>query len=205
MPSMNGDPWRDRLGRLVLPAGLVVGLALVPLRVMGPSLHRIPGDLVDARFNNYVLEHGYRWLTGRDPTFWDAPFFLPEPNVVAYSDCHLGTLPLYAPFRFAGAGRETAFQLWALTLFGLNYLSCAWVLRRLGFGRAAAAAGAYAFAFGLPAVGQISHLQLAPRFLVPPAFWLATQFLHRPSARVAAGLGACLVWQFYFPIYVGYF
>src|SRR5579871_2971771 len=155
--------------RFAIPAGLLLGLALVPLRAMGWNLHRIPGDLVDARFNNYVLEHGHHWLTGRERSFWDAPFFLPEPNVIAYSDCHLGTLPLYALFRFAGADRETAFQLWALAQFALNYLCCAWVLRRFGFGRVAATAGAYVFAFGMPVVGQINHLQLAPRFLVPVA------------------------------------
>src|SRR5437764_739702 len=88
------------VSRLVLPAGLVLGLALVPLRAMGPSLHRVPGDLVDARIN---------------------------------------------------------------------------------------------------------HLQLATRFLVPVAFLLAVRLLHRPSARVAAGLAACLVWQFYCTIYVGFF
>jgi hypothetical protein len=30
---------------------------------------QIPGDLGDARFNMYVLEHGYRWLVHRDSSF----------------------------------------------------------------------------------------------------------------------------------------
>ena len=73
-----------RFPRLALPAGLLVGLALVPLQVMGPSLRRVPGDLVDARFNNYVLEHGYRWLTGREAQ-------LPSPADGIY----LGLLSFY--------------------------------------------------------------------------------------------------------------
>jgi hypothetical protein len=42
--------------------------------------NQIPGDLGDSRFNMYVLEHGYRWLTGLDASFWSAPFFYPFTN-----------------------------------------------------------------------------------------------------------------------------
>ena len=44
-----------------------VGLAFV----VGPSVidGRIPGDIGDARFNSYVLEHFFRWITGQAPSF----------------------------------------------------------------------------------------------------------------------------------------
>ena len=70
----------------------------------------------------YVLEDGYRWLTGLDKSFWSAPFFYPAPNVIAYSDNHLGSLLFYSAFRLLGQGRETAFQLWVVTIFTLNYI-----------------------------------------------------------------------------------
>jgi hypothetical protein len=83
---------------------------------------QIVGDLGDSRFNMYVLEDGYRWLTGLDKSFWSAPFFYPAPNVIAYSDNHLGSLLFYSAFRLLGQGRETAFQLWVVTIFTLNYI-----------------------------------------------------------------------------------
>ena len=63
-----------------LAAVLLGGLYLVPIRAMGPCLTENPGDLIDGRFNNYVLEHGWLVLTGRQPSFWDAPFFYPSPG-----------------------------------------------------------------------------------------------------------------------------
>jgi hypothetical protein len=156
-----------RWGALFAAAVLAAGMALVPLHSTGISLTKLPGDEIDSHFNLYVLEHGWLWLTGKQPRFWDAPFFHPQPNVIAYSDSHLGTLPLYAVFRFVGFDRETAFQWWFLTLFVLNYLACSWVLWRWQGNWAGAAAGAYLFTFGVPVVMQIGHVQLIPRFLVP--------------------------------------
>ena len=39
----------------------------------------IPGDLVDARFNMYILEHGYRWLLRLDNPSGILRFFTPHP------------------------------------------------------------------------------------------------------------------------------
>ena len=66
----------------------------------------IPGGLSDSRFNMYVLEHGYRWLTRLDKSFWTAPFFYPTPNTIAYSDNHLGSFLFYSGFRILGSSRE---------------------------------------------------------------------------------------------------
>jgi hypothetical protein len=185
-------------------AVLLAGLYLVPLRAVGSDFSRIPGTL-DSRFNNYVLEHGWRWLTGRDPSFWDAPFYYPQPGVTAYSDAHLGTLPLYGLLRAAGLDRETAFQGWFLAFFPLNFLACYWALRRLPVRPLGAAAGAYHFAFGLPVVGQFEHLQLLPRFPAPVALYFAARACDRGGARAWAGLAAAVVAQFYAAIYLGYF
>jgi hypothetical protein len=109
-------------GFLVVVALFLLGMALVPLSVTGFDLSRMPGDEGDGYFNACVLEHGWQWLSGQQSHFWDAPFYYPQPNVIAYSDCHLGTLPLYAAFRLLGLDRETSFQGWFLLLFAANYL-----------------------------------------------------------------------------------
>lgn len=90
---------------------------------------QIPGDLGDSRFNMFVLEHGYRWLIGLDASFWSAPFFYPAPNVIALSDNHLGGVPIYSAFRLLRCRRETAFQLWLVSIFSLNYF-VTWIVLR---------------------------------------------------------------------------
>ena len=150
-------------------------------------------------------KHGWQWLSGTQPHFWDAPFYYPEPNVIAYSDSHLGTLPFYAAFRLIGLDRETAFQGWFLILFAANHLACFWVLRRLGMTWAGSGAGAYVFAFAMAMICQVGHPQLIPRFLVPLAAWFAVMTCRHGLARHWLGLGVCVVWQFYCAIYLGYF
>src|SRR5262249_46496217 len=118
---------------------------------------------------------------------------------------HLGTLPLYAVFRFVGLDRETAFQYWFLTLFVLNYSAALWVLRRWLKSWTGAAAGAYLFAFGLPLVMQIGHVQLIPRFQVPLAAYFGVRMCQGGRARDWLGLGVWLVWQCYATLYIGYF
>ena len=103
---------------------LLVGLYFMPIAVFESNLSKMPGDLGDTRFNNYILEHGHKYLTGKIDNYWDAPFLYPYKNVTALSDNLLGTLPIYSFFRGIGADRETAFQFWLLTLFTLNFIFC---------------------------------------------------------------------------------
>jgi hypothetical protein len=166
---------------------------------------KIPGDLGDARFNMYVLEHGYRWLMHLDKSFWSAPFFYPAHNVITYSDNHLGSFLFYSLFRILGAGRETAFQLWAITIFALNYFITWFVLRRQQFHPIAAIGGAYLFNFGLTMATQIGHIQLAPRFMVPIAFWIALRLLETGLPKYLHLLLAACAYQIYLGIYIGYF
>ncbi|HET6573089.1 MAG TPA: hypothetical protein VFG68_05775 [Fimbriiglobus sp.] len=203
--SSTARPW-DFAGWATVAVAFAVGFALFPLRVVGPGLDCLPGDLIDSRLNNYVLEHGYRWLAGREPSFWDAPMFYPARRITAYSDAHIGMLPLYAALRAGGLSPESAYQGWFLAPFVLNFASCVWAVRRLGWGPAAAAAGAYLFAFGLPlATAVTQHAQLGPRFLVLPALVLAWEWAWSPTTRRLGWLAACVVGQAYLTLYVGYF
>src|SRR5512137_326545 len=86
----------------------ILGLGLVILRPLGSQLAFVPGDLGDARFNNYVLEHFYRFITGLTGDYWNAPFFFPFQRTMAFSDNLLGSAPFYALFRWAGLDMATA-------------------------------------------------------------------------------------------------
>ena len=184
-------------------------LVAIVLFLVGISLFfkvdQIPGGFDDARFNMYVLEHGYRWLLGLDKSFWSAPFFYPAQNVITYSDNHLGSFLFFSVFRVLGADRETAFQLWGITLFTLNYFVTWIVLRRQGFHPVGAIAGAYLFTFPFIMGIRIGHIQLAPRFMVPVAFWMASRFLETGKGKYLHWFLAAVAYQIYVGIYIGYF
>lgn len=202
VPDRTAPPWTPA-GWLLVAAAFAAGFVNFPLRVAGSNFEYLPGDAADNRLNNYVLEHGYRFLAGRADSFWDIPSFYPLRGVTAWSDTHLGLLPVYAAFRAGGLSPERAFQGWFLVPFVLNFAAAAWALRRLGAGPAGAAAGAYLFAFGLPLAGQLNHAQLFPRFLVPPAAAFGWEFLRTPRAWRLAVCAASVVGQIYLTVYVG--
>jgi len=184
---------------------LLLGIGLVGSRMFGPQFELIPGDLGDTRFNNYILEHFFRWLSGMEHSFWTAPFFYPFSDTIAFGDNLLGSAPFYAVFRWVGLDRESAFQGWFLIGIVLNYLSAAVVLSRLNLKPLAAAAGAFFFAFGLPILAQENHPQLFYRFGIPLAcFWL-WNFAKEPRLKFLAGLTLAVVWQFFLSIYLGVF
>jgi hypothetical protein len=183
----------------------IVTLWLVVLRSYGPRWEFVPSDLADGRFNNYILEHFFKWVSGGVPTYWSAPFFYPFKNVLTFSDTLLGAAPFYALFRWVGLDRETAFQAWYVLGFGLNYLAVIYVLSKLDFHPLAASAGAIFFAFGLPILAQETHVQLLYRFGVPLACFSLTQFFQEAKIKWLIGAIFWLVWQFYLSIYLGVF
>ena len=192
-------------GLLPIVAAYCVGMCILPLQLMGFDLSRIPGDLGDARLNNYFLEHGYKWLTGQAPGFWDAPFFYPTLRTMSFSDNHLGTLPIYALFRLLEFDRETSYQIWFLVIFTLDYFSCAWVLRKLSINPLGAAVGAFIFSFSLPMAGQMNHSQLLPRFMIPFTFFFAIKYLENKSNKTFMLACATFSIQFYLTMYMGLF
>lgn len=183
---------------------LFVGMIMVLFQSVGFDLAYIPGDFGDGRFNNYLLEHGYRWLVKSEPVYWDAPFMYPENSVIAYSDNHFGSLPFYVALRFL-FDRETSYQLWYLILIVLNYVGCYYALKKLKLSAYASTMGAFIYAFSAILMLQSSHIQLLPRFVAPLAtvhFYLWMQNKSNKNLYWALFL---LVYQFYCSVYLGYF
>lgn len=192
-------------GIFVILLLLFIGLYCVPFSIMGNALAFIPGRIGDATLSNYFLEHGFQWLSGTQSSFWNAPFFYPEPKVMTFADNFLGTLPIYSVFRLSGFDRETSFQWWIITIFILNYISCVWVLRKFSISLPGAAAGAFIFTFSLPVIAQLGHIQLLSRFMVPLAFYFTWTYLNKPDLKSLAGLCLSIAWQMYCTIYIGFF
>lgn len=184
---------------------LLLGMWLVVLRPLGVHLALVPGDLGDARFNNYILEHFFQWVTGAVREYWTAPFFFPFQLTTAFSDNLLGSAPFYALFRWMGLDRATAFQGWYILGYLLNFIAAGYVLWRLGLKPLAVGAGAFFFTFGLPVLAQENHTQLLYRFCIPLACYSLWRFYRLPRLKTLIALGAWVVWQFYLTIYMGIF
>lgn len=196
----------SRLFRCALPAlFLALGLWLVPMAILGTGFTRMPGEPCDAGFSNYVLEHGYRFIRGLDPSFFGAPFLYPFKDAIALSDNFLATLPVYSAFRLAGLDREGAYQLWFLSLFILNYC-CAWfAFSRLRLPAVPAALGAYLFTFMAPVLEEVTHPALLHLFPIPLAVCGFVLWAESGSVRAFAGMSLAVVLQFYGAFYLGTF
>ena len=162
---------------LVAIALFIAGLWSVPLALFGPDRTLIPGDMGDARFNNWILEHFHQYVTGKVGSFWDAPFMYPWKNAIALSDNLLGSAPIYSALRYLGQTREGAFQGWIVAMFALNYGCCFVAMRKWAGNSALAACASYIFAFGIYNIGQLNYLQV-------PSLWAVTLTDLRPLVTI---------------------
>ena len=170
---------------------------------LGPKFEAAPGSIIDTRYNAYVLEHFTRWMRGLDKEYWTAGFFYPYSWTTAFSVNLLGSAPLYSWLRWIGFTQLAALQAWYVGSFVCNFAASAYVLLKLRLRPLATAVGAFFFTFGLPALAQEIHVQMAYRFCVPLACFFLWTFFLRPRGRTLVGLGVAIVWQFYLEIYSG--
>ena len=183
---------------------LIAGLYLFPLKIFESDFAKIPGDYGDARFNNYIFEHGYKFLSGTLPAYWDAPFMYPYANAIAFSDNLLGTLPIYSAYRILGNDRETAFQFWILTMFALNFVCCYAALIKWSGNNILSATGAYIFGFSIFILGHIYNVQTLPRFIAPFVFYWCWKYFSEKQYKYFLLTLFGIVYQFYCGVYLGF-
>lgn len=184
--------------------GLALGLTFVTFQVLKFDLSIMPGDLGDTRFNNYVLEHGHKFITGQIDTYWNAPFMHPEESVISYSDNLLGTLPLYSIWRALGIDRESSFQLWYILITIFNFSFSYLLFKRMFKDPYSAVVGAFVFTFSLGLISQLPHAQTFPRFFIPLMIWALIRFRENLATKYFFLALLFLVWQFYAGIYLGF-
>jgi len=183
----------------------MVGMITLPIGIMKYDLSRIPGDMGDARFIYYILEHGHLFFTGHIKEYWDATFLYPTENVIAYSVNLIGSLPFYSIPRIFGLDRETSYQVWLLCLFTANYWCCFIALKNWFRSPLLAVAGAYIFAFGIFNVGQSTNAQVFVKFMLPLIFYWSFRFFKDGEIKYFFFLSIGLVYQFYCGFYLGFF
>ncbi len=177
------------------------------LSFLGFNLENIFGNLGDGVFNHYVLEHGYQFLLGNQPDFWKGNFFFPVPLfTMAFSDNHAGTLPIFAFFRVVGYDSYTAYQLWMIALFAINFLAAYFTLRRLmKYQLVASIVGGLFFTLALPVMAKLGHIQLIPRFFLPFIFFSFFQFLARKNIVYLGYTALFIALQYAIGIYMAIF
>lgn len=178
-----------------------LGLSIFMPEMLG-QFDQYPGDLVDTRFNHVILEHHYQYLSGQHDHFWSTRFFYPAPNMLAGSDAHFSTMPIYSFFRFIGCSMFTSFQLWFLVLLFLNYFICYKVLRWFKLDPIAASIGAFLFTFSMPVALLSGHIQNFNRFAIPLVFYFAYQWLSTFNYKYYLRLLLALLLLFYSSLYM---
>jgi hypothetical protein len=194
----------ERIGWALAAAllGIIVFGYLMPATAYFTA---VPGGFGVPRHNSVVLEHLYRVVTGYSAGLWNPDFYYPFKGSLAFSDNHLGSGVTYVLGRLMGLSREHAFDLWFVTGAVLNFASALYVIRRLGMTTAAAALGAFFFAYAVPVPVQDHHAQLIHRFAVPLAMLAMWQMFERRRLVDCARVAFFTVWQFYCSIYLGLF
>jgi hypothetical protein len=189
-----GEAWR--LAAAFAGYGLLAALYLRPIWQVFAT--HIPAGLGDPLFNLYILKwvahEAHRGFAG----FWDAPFFYPARDVLAYSDHLLG--PGLAAAAFAALVPDGMpqwvpaynFLLWSS--FAATGLAACFVLRRARLGWAAAWLGGVMYAFSPFRWDQLTHLQILLMQLIPLTLWSFDHLLASPSrSRAAVFLGCYLL------------
>ncbi len=183
----------------------LIGISFFCLRVLGFNFEFLPGDAGDARFINFLMEHGYQWISGNVDDFWNAQFMFPFEDSIAFSDNMLGSMPIYSFFRVFGVQPETAFQLWWITVCSLNYW-CAYIVLKKWFGRTdLAIAGALIFAFSIFQQGQMNYLQMSVRFMIPIVIYAAMKLVQTGKPKYFAFYALGIIYQLYCAMYLGMF
>ncbi len=148
---------------------LIVGLLMVYRIPFASGFTQIPVDEGDSRFNHYLLEHSYRWVSGhpQHEDLWSPPMFYPATNTIAYSDAMTGYGWWYWPLRAIGLGPQPSFVLWMALSSVINFGAMLWFLTRLfRIELVPSAIGAFLFSFAIPRTAQLGHQQLLPQFYI---------------------------------------
>ena len=201
--------------RLLPIAVCVLGLLMVFREVLFLGGAVQLNDAADPRFNEFLLEHSWRWLQGFEAGgVFELSVGYPSTNTLGYSEPMISFGPLYWPFRALGLSTATSYSYWLVATAVVNFFCFYFFTRKsLGLGIVAACVSAFLFAFGLPRVAQIGHSQLWPQFYVVLVLWgmyvlflgAATERTQRIGAVAVIGGLVLQAWGcLYNAIFVGY-
>lgn len=192
-------------GLYLAPAIILLAVAIVFFIPLFTARNDLPGDIGDARFNIYILETVYLWMSGTGSSLLSPDMFYPFPFTLAFSDTHTGTAWVYALFRASGFDAYDAFKGWFAAGYVLTYLSAYYVGLRYSLAPFLASVAALGFAFSLPSIAQIGHAQLINMVATPFCFLYISRFSEKFAARYLLKFLVALCIQIMINIYSGVF
>ena len=149
----------------------------------------MPGDGSDVKTFNYLLEHSRLWLLKvlTHEYLWNAPFYYPYDNTLAYSDAIIGLMPIYWLIRLFWS-EFSSLQVLFVVMCILNYSTFYCLLNKckFKFSSLASSLGAFIFAFGLMRYYRMSHLNYYCQFFTILALIKACDInkMKRPNIAV---------------------
>lgn len=166
---------------------------------------KFPGDVLDGRFNHFVLEHFYSVLIGKNESFIHGNFFYALPNTMNLSDNHWLLAPFYSLLRILGLNEIASYQIWVYLGFMANYLVCLYVFKKFKFNPLASAIGAYLFSFNEANFEKITHIQINLKIFIILGIWFFKRYIETRNLKYASYIFLCIVLQLMCNAYNGNF
>ncbi len=142
-------------------------------------------DWGDPLFVLYVLKWGARQVQLGLPDFWNANFFYPTRDVLAFSDHLLGPAAFVALLQTVVPSAVAGYNALLLSSFVGSALAVCWVLRRSGLSWPASVLGGGMYAFSPYRFSQLSHLQMLLAQWIPLTLWFWDRLLARKTVKDA--------------------
>ena len=191
--SVQGRVTAGELARVT--AVMVLVAVALNLRLVLQIGSALPNDLGDPLLSTFILGwdadrilHGLKGL-------WDAPFYFPRRDTLAYAEHLLGIAFFTAPVQWLTGNPVLAYNVAHLGSYVLAGAGM-YLLARLLWGRADAAwVAAIAFACAPYRLSQNSHLQVLMSGWMPIGLWALHRYFGSGSRRTLALFAAAFILQ----------
>ncbi|MNK55716.1 Bacterial membrane protein YfhO [compost metagenome] len=191
-------PWMAAVAFLFLAT-------LVGTRPLAWSLGSGTLDPVDGVLNAWIMAWGAKALASDPASFFQAPFFYPAANALAFSENLLGNLPLFGPLLAVSGDPYWAANAFTVLSIFLTGLATFGLMVHWTRSRVAGLVAALFFALSPIRMSQTDHLHVFGIWWTPLAIWMASRFLSKGRWRDALLAAAFLVAQFASSLDLGYF
>ena len=188
--------------------------AVVTVAVTAP-LAFVAGSALTRPFDDPILTTWILWWNTQalplTATWWNAPFFFPTPETMAFSELLLGQLPITAPIQWLTHNPVLANNVAVLLSFPLCALAAHALAYELTRRHDAGLLGGLVFGFSAIRANEIGHVQMLSYYWLPVVLLALHCYLRTPRLRWLALFAAASLMQvlcngyalFQLPILVG--
>jgi hypothetical protein len=189
---------QDRVSAGELARVIVVMIAVAAalnFRLVTQLGSALPNDLGDPLLNTFILGWDADRLLHGLKGLWDAPFYFPRRDTLAYSEHLLGIAIFTAPVQWLTGNPVLAYNVAHLGSYVLAGVGM-YLLARALWGRADAAwVAAIAFACAPYRVAQTAHLQTLMSGWMPIGLWALHRYFRVGSRRALAVFAVAFILQ----------